>query len=165
MFAGSPVPTRDKVAIYVFKPGLDQFLTFVQPGYPEAGRQIPAGTIEAGESPLEAASRELGEETGRDAGIPLFHFASTIYDMREYKPEIHHRSWFFGIAAAGVFPSGPWTHVERRGGRTEQVAEFSWTETSAREELIAGHGHLLPLALHLCRSWHPGQQPGHQLHA
>ncbi|WP_457965212.1 NUDIX domain-containing protein [Arthrobacter sp. D1-29] len=158
--AGSSVPTRNKIAIYVFNPGLDRYLTFVQPGYPEAGRQVPAGTIEAGETPLQAASRELGEETGRAAGLPLFHFADTIYDMREYKPEIHHRSWFFGIAAADEFPSGPWNHVERRGGRIEQVAEFSWTDTSAEEELIAGHGHLLPLALHLARSWDTGQLPG-----
>lgn len=32
--------------------------------HPSAGIQIPAGTVEAGESPVEAAAREAAEETG-----------------------------------------------------------------------------------------------------
>lgn len=49
-------------------------------------------------------------------------------------------------------------------GQADVVAEFSWTEISAQEELIAGHSDLLPVALHLARSWrlNQGAQDGPQ---
>jgi 8-oxo-dGTP pyrophosphatase MutT (NUDIX family) len=150
------LPTIGKIAVYIFNPELDEYVTFIQPRHPQAGRQVPAGTIERGETPPQAASRELLEETGRGGGMPLFYFADSLYDMREYKPEIHLRSWFFGVAAVDDFPSGPWSHVERRVGEAEIVAEFSWTKTSQHDELVAGHADLLPVALHLARSWRPG---------
>lgn len=42
----------------------DRLLVFRQPQYPEAGIQVPGGTIEDGESADEAALREAREETG-----------------------------------------------------------------------------------------------------
>ncbi len=119
---------------------------------------VPAGTIEPGETPPQAAVRELQEETGRGLGLPLFHFADSVYDMRQYKPEIHLRSWFFGVATTDDFPPGPWTHVERRAREADILAEFSWTRTSRQDELVAGHADLLPVALHLARTWSLGQR-------
>lgn len=156
--ATAELPTKGKVAIYVFNRQLDRYITFVQPRHAEAGRQVPAGTIEAGETPTQAAARELQEETGRGQGMSLFHFADSVYDMRQYKPEIHLRSWFFGVAATEDFPPEPWTHVERPGGgEADIVAEFSWTKTSHQDRLVAGHGDLLPVALHLAHAWGLGQ--------
>jgi 8-oxo-dGTP pyrophosphatase MutT (NUDIX family) len=151
------LPTKGKVAIYVFDPQLEHYMTFIQPRQPAAGRQVPAGTIEAGETPAQTAVRELQEETGRGRGLRLFHFADSVYDMRQYRPEIHLRCWFFGVATADDFPPGQWTHIERRAGEADIEAEFSWTKTSHQHELVAGHADLLPVALHLARTWGLGQ--------
>lgn len=44
--------------------GTPELLVLDQPEAPEAGVQLPAGGVEAGETPEAAAGRELGEETG-----------------------------------------------------------------------------------------------------
>ncbi len=57
--------TFDKVSVFVIRHrgGRAEILTFL---HPLAGRQIPAGSVEQGELPIEAARREVNEETGFD---------------------------------------------------------------------------------------------------
>jgi len=52
-----------KITAFILRPGLQgpQILAFQHPG---AGLQLPAGTVEPGETPDAAALREAGEETG-----------------------------------------------------------------------------------------------------
>ena len=52
----------EKVIAYITQE--DKLLVFRHPFHPEAGIQVPAGTIEPGESPQEAVLREAHEETG-----------------------------------------------------------------------------------------------------
>jgi hypothetical protein len=59
----SSLPAVGKVAIYILNGELDKYISFTQPDFPEAGRQVPAGTIEDGETPLQAAWRE-GNKNG-----------------------------------------------------------------------------------------------------
>ncbi|HEY9290887.1 MAG TPA: NUDIX domain-containing protein [Microlunatus sp.] len=56
-------PAQRKVTVYVIRnvAGDPELVTFWHPG---GGRQIPAGTVEPGESYDAAALREAGEETG-----------------------------------------------------------------------------------------------------
>ncbi len=54
--------TTEKVLIYITQN--DRLLVFRHTQFPEAGIQVPAGTIKAGEDPLQAALREAWEETG-----------------------------------------------------------------------------------------------------
>jgi 8-oxo-dGTP diphosphatase len=148
----SSLPIVGKVLIYIFDPDLTKYLTFTQPDHPDAGRQIPAGTIEEGETPPQAALRELAEETGWGRNSQLVHFADTVYDMSAHKPEMHLRSWFFAVAEHGDFPAESWSHREFRAGLPGLVAEFSWTDVSSREQLMAGHSDLLHAAVNLARS-------------
>ena len=53
---------KRKVAAYITWD--DRVLVFRQPHAPEAGVQVPAGTLEDGEEPGEAVLREAWEETG-----------------------------------------------------------------------------------------------------
>ena len=55
----------DKVTVFVVRNSgaLAEILTFL---HPLAGRQIPAGSVEQGEFPIDAAHREVIEETGFD---------------------------------------------------------------------------------------------------
>lgn len=58
---GPPVHTN-KVLAYVTQN--DRLLVFVHRHSPEAGLQVPAGTIRDGEAPEVAVIREAAEETG-----------------------------------------------------------------------------------------------------
>jgi 8-oxo-dGTP pyrophosphatase MutT (NUDIX family) len=51
-----------KVVVYVIHRG--HLLVFIHPDAPQAGLQVPAGSVEPGEHPSTAARRELEEETG-----------------------------------------------------------------------------------------------------
>jgi ADP-ribose pyrophosphatase YjhB (NUDIX family) len=53
---------RHKVYAYITR--AEQLLVFKQVDFPEAGIQIPGGTIESGELPEDAVLREAVEETG-----------------------------------------------------------------------------------------------------
>ena len=54
--------TRHRAYAYITSGS--RLLLFTQPGAPDAGIQVPAGTIEPGESPRDAVMREAREETG-----------------------------------------------------------------------------------------------------
>ncbi|MET8835840.1 NUDIX domain-containing protein [Micromonospora sp. NPDC004540] len=60
------VPPRLRVAAYVLRrtPDGPELLVFDHVDFPEAGTQVPAGGVEPGETPAEAAVREVAEETG-----------------------------------------------------------------------------------------------------
>ena len=53
---------RRKVFAYITKG--DRLLVFAHPNHPNAGIQVPGGTLEEGETPEEGALREAQEETG-----------------------------------------------------------------------------------------------------
>ena len=59
-----------KALIYATSPrGL---LVFDEPDFPSVPTQVPGGTIDAGETPMEAAYREFEEETGLVADQWIF---------------------------------------------------------------------------------------------
>ena len=60
----------------------------------EVGIQVPAGTIEPGESPETAAVRETREETGLDRVTVVRKLGESEYDVRPYRDEVHHRHFF-----------------------------------------------------------------------
>ena len=55
---------------FVLRQGADgqELLVFEHAGMPEAGLQVPGGTVEEGETPLEAVAREVLEESGLPLG-------------------------------------------------------------------------------------------------
>jgi len=55
------MPTIHKVAVFITRHNDTELLVFE---HPYAGIQIPAGTVEEGETPTQAAVREAAEETG-----------------------------------------------------------------------------------------------------
>lgn len=70
--------------------------------HPSAGKQFVKGTIEANESPQEAAVRELREESGVVLQDPLEYLGETIMPR-------HRQYWYFFIAEAVGLPS-QWEH-------------------------------------------------------
>lgn len=79
-----------KQKVYAYITCGSRLLVFEHPHVPEAGIQVPGGTVEAGELPEAAVLREAHEETGlSDLKIQAF-LGQSRRDMRDYQlNEIH----------------------------------------------------------------------------
>ena len=78
-----------KVVAYITK---DDHLLVFRHVDSEAGIQVPAGTLEPGESPNDGVIREAQEETGLDNLEVRRFLGSRNYDMLPYgRAEIHRR--------------------------------------------------------------------------
>ena len=88
-----------------------RLLLFTHPESPGAGVQVPAGTIEPGESPKHAVMREAREETGL-AGLKYERLlAQDTRDMRDYGLDERQYRWFFHLTLEGR-PKQSWRHGE-----------------------------------------------------
>lgn len=131
-----------KAFIYLTRGG-SELLLLAHPGHPEAGLQVPAGTVEAGEDPKDAARRELTEETGISAFRIRAFLGEASYDMRPWGKEERHRRFFYHAVLTGVAPAR-WRHAEEHGGLAPIPLEFFWWRLDSGEpDLIAGHGAML----------------------
>jgi 8-oxo-dGTP pyrophosphatase MutT (NUDIX family) len=101
-----------KVSVFVIDDD-DRLLVFEHPESPEAGIQVPAGTLEPGEDPETGAFREVCEETGRDAfAITGLVARRQLREMRQGRLERHDR-WFYRASPTQPLPEvwmgGDWT--------------------------------------------------------
>ena len=140
--------TIAKVIAYITQG--DRLLVLGHPLHPEAGIQVPAGTIEAGESPEDAALREAWEETCLDELVIRSFLSVQVYDLSPHGRAELQRRHFFHIEFCGQAP-GTWRHYERvpSDGSPEPI-EFFWVNLPNVPELSGGQGARLPfLALSL----------------
>jgi 8-oxo-dGTP pyrophosphatase MutT (NUDIX family) len=131
-----------KVLAYVTRE--EQLLVFLQPEFQAAGIHVPAGTIEADESPLDAVTREVVEETGLTNFTICAKLGVYYYDMSEYRKEIQERH-VYHIMLNKPAPQ-QWRHYETNGGKAlkEPIAfDFFWISLKNPIELAAGQGEML----------------------
>lgn len=124
-----------------------EVLLLYHPDHPEAGIQIPAGTVEPGEDLIAAALREAHEETGL-AGLQVVGILGTReVDMRPWgKNEIHQRT-FFHLRCTEPTPRS-WEHWERFAfdAPGEPIRfELVWTSMQKLPPLIGGHDAFLEM--------------------
>lgn len=129
-----------KAVCYVVQDG--HLLVFTHLRHPMhiTGVQVPAGTIAAGESPLEAAGRELFEETGL-AAIAIRELGTAAYDLRPTRDEIANRH-FLELAVPPQDVSRRWIAGEldpSHGGAAEEW-ECWWLPVEHAHVLAAGLG-------------------------
>jgi ADP-ribose pyrophosphatase YjhB (NUDIX family) len=128
----------------------NRLLIFTHPDSPEAGIQVPAGTLEDGEDPRDGALREATEETGL-GGLEVVRFlGEQRRDLSDYgMDEINHR-YFFHLACREE-PPETWRHGEftpSDGGVGPIPFDFFWARLPDEvPELIADHGYFLPALL------------------
>lgn len=139
-----------KVVAYVVHD--DRLLVFTHDDVPleVAGVQVPAGTIEPGESPEAAIVREVLEESGVQARI-VRSLGVERYDVWPTKPEIHERHFFqlelLDPEARGADVSERWSAGEEfpsSGGPPKRWTCW-WTPLAYSHVLSAGFGTRLSL--------------------
>lgn len=142
---GANLLRKRKVLAYITHGS--RLLIFRQPEYPEAGIQVPGGTVEHDE-PLDlAALREAQEETGLP-DLTLVRFLGVAeYDCHPHgKPEIHER-YYFHLRCSGT-PANEWDHWEEEPSEGEEsriLFRFSWVDLpDGVPTLIAEMDEMLP---------------------
>ncbi|SIR67135.1 NUDIX hydrolase [Natronorubrum thiooxidans] len=120
-----------------------ELLVFDGPGH--EGLQIPKGTLEPGESPLEALFREVIEETGLGTLNSTTHLTTDVWTRRESPPKRYVRHFFHATVHE---PRDQWIHTVMDGG-DEHGSEFDlhWVQPTTAEEFaldLDDYVHLLP---------------------
>ncbi len=118
-----------------------RLLILRHPHAPQAGLQVPSGTIQAEETPAKAVLREANEETGLRGLVLERELGVAEFDMTPFgRPELQRRHFFHvGVTAE---PPDTWRHWEMTptGGAEPILFEFFWAELpSGIPPLIAGH--------------------------
>ena len=119
----------------------DQLLVFRHVDVPDAGIQVPAGTVREGEPPAVAVIREAWEETGLDTFMAIRFLGESQFDARPFGKDELHRRHFFHLPLKGL-AAERWRNDEQHpdGGREPIAFELFWlTRSEAGERLGFGH--------------------------
>ncbi|MDQ3541791.1 MAG: NUDIX domain-containing protein [Chloroflexota bacterium] len=125
----------------------DRLLVFSHPLSPEAGIQVPAGTVRDNETPEDAVLREAREETGLTALTLVGLLGRQRFDVGPFgRDEIHER-WFFHLTCDDE-TSDQWRHGEHDPSDAPgEVIPFDlfWADhPNGVPSLIADHDRFLP---------------------
>lgn len=142
--------SRLKHKVFAYITHRDRLLLLSHPHAPEAGIQVPAGTIKEGENPEEAVMREAFEETGLSELKLVSFLGECQRDMSDFdRDEIHHR--YFYHLRCEADPPERWQQYENdpsEGGTEPILFELFWARLPHQvPELIADHGQMLPKLL------------------
>src|SRR5215471_17967206 len=107
----------------------NRLLVFVHPFAPEAGIQVPAGTVKANEPPEEAVLREAFEETGLSGLVLVGFLGEDKRDMSDFGTDEIHLRRFYHLRCEED-PPETWRHEERDPSddpkKVPIVFEFFW---------------------------------------
>tara|TARA_R110002167_G_scaffold75233_4_gene210010 strand:- start:1024 stop:1464 length:441 start_codon:yes stop_codon:yes gene_type:complete len=101
---------RNRVFLYITNE--DHLLVFDHVDFPEAGTQIPGGTIEPGEIPEDAALREAREETGLNGFSSPVLIARQKMDLEPFGKQEIIDAWFYHLQYDGA-RQARWQHAEQ----------------------------------------------------
>ena len=124
-----------------------RLLVFAHAHHPDAGIQVPAGTMRPDEEPIAAALREAHEETGLVDLDVVGILGETVFDDRPYGNDVLHHRTFVHLRRREETPE-QWEHWEtdphgEPGGRYLLV--LSWASLDAPlPDLIPGHDAFIP---------------------
>ncbi|MBD2412123.1 NUDIX domain-containing protein [Nostoc calcicola FACHB-3891] len=117
--------------------------------FPEAGVQVPAGTIEENEQASEAVLREIYEESGVK-GVRIIELLGIYqYNMAPYRDEIQER-YVYHLELTEPTPS-TWRHWEMHSSTNKKSVtfDFYWLNLDGSDlNLAGGQGYFLPKLAH-----------------
>ncbi|GAB2681234.1 NUDIX hydrolase [Thalassiella azotivora] len=134
---------RQKVLCYIVRARRLLVFTHVDEPFVVTGLQVPAGSVEPGESPEAAACREAREETGLTRFRVVRTLGETTYDMAPYRDEVHRRH-VVHLTVDGEVPER-WLSAEPDpdDGTGSRRFECFWIPLTQGHVLSAGQGALL----------------------
>ncbi len=109
--------TRFRRKVVLYATWHKRLLVFTEPEFPEAGTQVPGGTVMGREAIEDGARREFVEETGfaAPAAMTLLGRVTHVYEADGIRHE-HARS-FFHLPLTGDYPElWEWTEEAPDGG-------------------------------------------------
>ena len=134
---------KRKVVCYIVRAGRLLVFKHLDQPWDVTGLQVPAGTIEPGESPETAALREAQEETGLTQLRVVGKVGVTVYDMTPSRRELHRRH-VFHLAVDEETPERWVSHeTKANDGSGTHRFECYWIPLSQGHALVAGQGALL----------------------
>jgi len=123
--------------------GATEFLVFRHRDDPEAGVQVPKGTMELDEHPLAAALREAMEETGLTRFVAV---RALAVDLQAQPDDTLHERHFYHLVVDAV--PDAWEHsVSGAGEDVGLVFCYSWARSAEEAGLWPGFGDYLHLIL------------------
>jgi putative (di)nucleoside polyphosphate hydrolase len=113
---------------------------------PESGIQVPKGTVEGGETPAEAALREVYEECGLGGLRLVRHLATdTVHFPNDPKNRQIQQRYFYEVRAPASTPER-WRHrVSAGAGDAGLTFTCFWLHVSQSDTVIANMGDYLHL--------------------
>ena len=127
----------------------NRLLLFRHTDFPDAGIQVPAGTVKAGEDFHAAVLREAEEETGLKNLEIVSYLGKHLRDMADVGlNEIHHRH-FYHLRCTNS-PPETWQHFEddpSDGSPGPIRFEFFWCNLDRLPQLICEHGKLVHMLI------------------
>jgi 8-oxo-dGTP pyrophosphatase MutT (NUDIX family) len=135
-----------KVLAYVTREreGMRELLVFAHRDYPEAGLQVPAGTVKEGEEIEVALLREVGEETGLAAWRVVRKLG--VYDYWNDSVGRCDERHVFHLTVTEDAPDC-WEWVETDGGEVAEIEgyvfQFRWVGLDEKVELAGSQGDYL----------------------
>lgn len=149
MAALTDLPVRHKAYTYILrkKNARHQLLVFDHVDFPEAGAQVPGGTVEPGEDFAMAAQREAFEETGLNGLVLECALCSVQRDMRGVGlEEVHHRHYYYLTCPVDVKESWIANEMSPSDGSEGPIAlHFYWVDLNVLPALLGGLDEMLPL--------------------
>jgi 8-oxo-dGTP diphosphatase len=129
--------------VYAYVTGPRGLLILEHPQHPEAGLQVPGGTIQDGEEPALAVLREVEEETGLSDVRVGSCLGAQDFDMRRFGIDELQTAWYFHLECIRSTPE-TWYHHEAHSVKEPIPFRFYWSPLPyAGPELVAVHGHML----------------------
>ncbi len=135
-----------KVIAYIVREvqGERYLLVFTHRDFPDAGLQVPAGTVEDGEEVEAGLRREVTEETG----LQSFNVVRELATYRWIHPitgNLHERHVFILTVPADI--PDTWEWIETDGGQKSELEGYvfccHWANLSGEIDLAGGQGDYL----------------------
>ncbi|GAB5554428.1 MAG: NUDIX domain-containing protein [Saprospiraceae bacterium] len=133
-------PEKEKVLAYIIRRinRQTELLLFKHRDFPEAGWQVPAGTVEFGEDHQAAVLREVKEESGltQFSSIRLLDQSTFLHPL---KKEVHHR-FFYQLEIEGQVPDEFTHRVSGSGEDEDLIFQYHWIKLTELPSLAAAQG-------------------------